>query len=87
MQANNIAIGLGGAVSAALLASVITWGLGMETRLELMERFAEKGERFTQQEGNKLLEKIQANHDLELVIETKLDFLIKEIEELKHKKD
>jgi len=85
MQLNNLIVGISGAVSASLLVSAVTWGLMTHTRLELLEKFADKGERFTQEDSLVLVSKIERNHDLELVIETKLDFLIKEIEELKQK--
>ena len=85
MQLNNLIVGISGAVSASLLVSAVTWGLMTHTRLELLEKIADKGERFTQEDSLVLVSKIERNHDLELVIETKLDFLIKEIEELKQK--
>ena len=85
MQVNNLIVGISGAVSASLLVSAITWGLMTQTRLELIEKFVDEGDRFTQEESIVLVDKIERNHDFQLVIETKLDFLIKEIEELKQK--
>jgi len=71
---------VGAAVIGGIALATVAWGVNMESRVRLEEKATDKGARFTEAEGKELGAMVQDLKSHNLVLEAKLDIIIKHLE-------